>query len=176
MTVFYKKVAELDCRFAHWLSSYRRPVVIQFFKLITFTAVGRAWFGVASILYLLNRLGIQWIENQTAFLHALLAPLLAWVLGQGIKKYFKRERPFQCLPNFTSLVGSPRDDSFPSLHAGSTVSFFVALLIVHHPLTSLVGIWAGLASFSRLYLGVHFLSDILGGVLLGILCGSLIYY
>ncbi len=171
----YKEIAELDCKIMLWIATHRRVPFTLFLKFITYTAIGRVWFGAAIVLNILNYLNVQLIGQQTIFLRALFAPLLAWIIGNAIKKYFKRKRPFQCISNYTSLVGSPLDDSFPSLHAGSTFSFFVALLLWQHPLAYWIGIWAILASISRLYLGVHFLSDLLGGLLLGVLSGSLIF-
>ncbi len=174
MVFSYKKIVELDCKFMLWIARHRRPPFILFFKLMTYSAVGRVWFILGLILSLANQFGYQLIENQSVFLRALFAPLMAWIIGQFIKKHFKRERPFQCIPDYTSLVRAPQNDSFPSLHASSTASFFIALLLLHHPWAYGVGVWALLASFSRLYLGVHFLSDVLSGVLLGVLCGCLI--
>lgn len=171
--ISYKKIAELDCNIMLWIARKRTPSLVLFFKLMTYSAIGRVWFVFAIILNALNYLDIQLIEQQTVFLKALLAPLATWILGKMIKKYFKRKRPFQCIPNYTSLVKSPLNDSFLSLHAGSTFSLFTSLLILQHPLAYWIGIWAILVSFSRLYLGVHFLSDILAGILLGILCGSI---
>jgi undecaprenyl-diphosphatase len=121
-------------------------------------------------------LGLQVITGQRLILKAMICTFMTWVIGNIIKKIFKRKRPFQAMPNFESLVYSPKDDSFPSLHTGSTIAFFTALLLLHHPWAWRVGVWAVVVSFSRLYLGVHYLSDILGGVLLGIFCGHFLFF
>mgnify|MGYP001595285676 CR=1 FL=1 len=170
-----KKITAIDCKVMLLVARQRTNFLTLFLKLVTYSALGRAWFGVAITLNLLDQRGIQVVKDQTIFLNALLAPLATWLLGLIIKIYFKRRRPFQFMPNFSPLVKSPIDDSFPSLHAASTTAFFVALIILNHPLAPWVGLWSALASFSRLYLGVHFLSDILGGTLLGVLCARLIF-
>ena len=168
-------ITDADCQIVLSVVRRRTKPLTVFLTGITFTAIGTVWLGVAILLGVLNQQGIQPLKEQDIFLRALFAPLLAWVFGRIIKKYFPRKRPFEYLKECPPLVGSPLNDSFPSLHAASTVAFCTALFLMHHPFAVGVGIWAILVSFSRLYLGVHFLSDILAGIFLGTLCGSLVW-
>jgi undecaprenyl-diphosphatase len=80
------------------------------------------------------------------------------------------------MENFPALTHSPLDDSFPSLHAASSFSFASALFFLHHPYAPYALAWAPLVAFSRLYLGVHYLSDLVGGIVIGVLCGALVYF
>lgn len=169
------KINVIDCEIILSIASHRKKPVIIFMKLVTYTATGLAWFTLATLFTVLNFFGIQLIEKQSVFLQALFAPLIAWALGHIIKKTFKRLRPFQSIKNFLPLVSSPINDSFPSLHAASTISFFISLMIMQHPFAFFIGIWGALASYSRLYLGVHYLSDIVAGVILGFFCSCLLF-
>ncbi len=66
---------------------------------------------------------------------------------------------------------------FFSSHAANTfaVAMFTALLVRHRLLTVVMMSWAILNSWSRVYLGVHYVGDILCGAICGLLVGSLVY-
>lgn len=89
-----------------------------------------------------------------------------------LKKGFKRNRPQQALKNFRSLVTPSDHFSFPSGHTSAAFmvavicGFFVPSLFI--PLI----VWASLVGFSRVILGVHFPTDIVVGICLGISVAS----
>lgn len=98
--------------------------------------------------------------------------LVSIVLGYGtgnlvLKNLFARSRPCWIQPQVPLLVPVPRDYSFPSGH--TLVSFEGAAAILGHHRIWGVGamILAAVIAFSRLYLFVHFPTDILGGMVLG---------
>lgn len=67
---------------------------------------------------------------------------------------------------------------FMSSHAANAFGFSVLLSLIlrYRPLTwTLIG-WAVLTSYSRIYLGVHFISDIVPGAIVGVFFGFLVYY
>ncbi|MFA6421333.1 MAG: phosphatase PAP2 family protein [Patescibacteria group bacterium] len=72
-------------------------------------------------------------------------------------------------PSFANAIAKPADYSFPSTHAAT--SFFAATLLTfyHRKKKALFYTLAGLISFSRLYLGVHYAGDVLAGAIIGIL-------
>lgn len=67
---------------------------------------------------------------------------------------------------------------FPSSHAANCwgAAFFVFYVFRRHVLSFVFGLWALLMCYSRVYLGVHYVGDILFGTFLGFLCASIIYY
>jgi len=67
---------------------------------------------------------------------------------------------------------------FVSSHAANTFSIFIflSLLLRSRLMTFCLFLWAVIASFSRIYLGVHFPGDILCGALLGVLVGMFTYF
>lgn len=91
-----------------------------------------------------------------------------------LKTLVKRIRPYDLIGGLVPLVQKPSDFSFPSGHTGSS---FASAWILYHNLPKKAGIpfliLAVLISLSRLYVGVHYPSDVLAGFLTGILSGYL---
>ncbi|HDQ45311.1 MAG TPA: phosphatase PAP2 family protein [bacterium] len=86
-----------------------------------------------------------------------------------LKKTIRRVRPFQKIPGITKRVTPPDKFSFPSGHTAA--AFLMATLIgsVYPVILLPAMILAFLIGFSRIYNGVHFTSDVIAGMLLGIL-------
>lgn len=106
---------------------------------------------------------------------AILALLLCLVIGNGLlKNLVQRPRPFSYLPNLTLLIAPPQDYSFPSGHTMSSFAAAYALSLGQSTRKKvLLYVLAAAMAFSRLYLYVHFPTDILAGVVLGLAMGVL---
>ena len=90
-----------------------------------------------------------------------------------LKKLIMRPRPFLEIPSLVPAIKKvPKSFSFPSGH--TTLAFSVAF-IIYRILPKRYSIpaflIAALVAFSRLYLGVHYPSDILGGICVGYVAG-----
>ncbi|HKW51206.1 MAG TPA: phosphatase PAP2 family protein, partial [Candidatus Eisenbacteria bacterium] len=95
------------------------------------------------------------------------------VSAKVIKPMVKRPRPSVVLADSHPLFGVRRSYSFPSVHA---VNFSAALPIVatvFPPAAIPAAVVAALVCFSRIYVGDHWPSDVLGGILLGLGLGLL---
>lgn len=101
--------------------------------------------------------------------------IIATTLGEGIiKSWVQRPRPFADIPVYKLLISKPLTYSFPS---GHTASSFAATGILWRDFRKYRGyilVGASLIAFSRLYLYVHYPSDIIGGIALGLFCSWIV--
>jgi len=107
----------------------------------------------------------------------LISMLLGLIIGNGIlKNLIARDRPCWIDPNIPLLIPNPHDYSFPSGH--TLASFEAAIMIfLHNKKWGAISlVLAALIAFSRMYLFVHFPTDILGGIVLGTLISISVYY
>ena len=87
-----------------------------------------------------------------------------------LKNIFARTRPF-IEANMPIIINPPGGFSFPSGHTGSSFAAATVLSEFYKKWAALFYIVASLIAFSRMYLYVHYPSDILGGIMLGVVIG-----
>jgi membrane-associated phospholipid phosphatase len=158
----------LDNRIADELHEHATRPLTEFFEAVTTLGNGIVLAGVAAIAaYLLARR-----RYYPEAVLMVLAYVGAEVLSYSLKLAFRRDRPF-----FTDPLATVSTYSFPSGHATVSVAVYGALCLVL--LRLLTGparvvclaatvLLVSLIGFSRLYLGVHFLSDVLAGFSVGL--------
>lgn len=158
----------LDNRIADELHEHATRPLTEFFEAVTTLGNGIVLAGVAAIAaYLLAR--------RRYYAEAVLMVLAyggAQVLSYSLKLAFRRDRPF-----FTDPLATLSTYSFPSGHATVSIAVYGALsLVLVRRLTgparvvclAAAVLLVSLIGFSRLYLGVHFLSDVLAGFSVGL--------
>jgi membrane-associated phospholipid phosphatase len=166
----------IDQRLANWLHGRATDPLTDVFHVVTFLGnfVPLLAVTLVAVVFLWRR------RERTEALFVALAFVGAEVLSNGMKLGFRRDRPF-----FADPLATASTFSFPSGHALVSLAVYgaVALVIARHLSSpagrALVLVGAGVLvaaiGFSRLYLGVHFLSDVLAGFAAGIAWLSLLY-
>jgi membrane-associated phospholipid phosphatase len=140
------------------------PVLDEGFRAIT--ELGSLWAAVGAA----GAMAAGGRRRQAA--NALGAAAAMWVTGQGLKRIFRRLRPYEAdLPAPRRLlIGKPHGASWPSSHPATLLTFVSVagrdLGLGSGARGALTGL-AGAVGASRVALGVHYPADVVGGLLLG---------
>ena len=154
--------------FLDWLQQFRNPVLDALAVFFNYAGEhGEIWITFTLILLLCRR-------TRKAGLAMAIALVSYLVAGDFIlKPLFARPRPCDVNTAVTILVKRPHGHSFPSGHTSSAFAAAFAPWRQDRKLGSPALILAVFIAFTRLYLYVHFPTDILGGVVLGLALGAL---
>ncbi len=155
----------LDGNILLWIQEYIRQDWMEgFWKGITMLG-DSGWFWIALSLLLMVPRQTRWIG---------ITSLAAIVIGALItnvtlKNLVARTRPYEVVEGLVLLSEKQRDYSFPS---GHTCASFAAAGVYWRMLPKKFGIplviLAAMIAFSRLYVGVHYPTDVLAGLLIGL--------
>ena len=150
-----------------WIQTHLRCEFLDVvMPVISWTANhGEIWILLALVLLLMRRQR----KHGAAVACGLVLDLVACNLI--LKPLIGRIRPFVVNPDIVLLIPPPGDASFPSGHTAASFAAVFALKASGSPLWKPALVLAVLIAFSRLYLYVHWPSDVLGGALLGAAVG-----
>ena len=123
--------------------------------------LGLVWIGIALALALLRR-------RPTLVLLVVAADGIADLLARALKSIVDVQRPAFRYAEPKALVPVPHDHSFPSGHAATSFACATVLALAFPRLVAPLYLLAAAIAFSRVYVGVHYPLDVLGGALLGI--------
>ena len=150
-------------------------------KYISEKCKNRTFDRIMPIITMMGNLGIIWliisilmllkVEDRIIGIGVILALILTTIIGEGIIKHIvKRNRPFQ---NYEDelLINKPITYSFPSGHTASSFAALAVFLQMNGKLGLIMSPVATLIAFSRIYLKVHYPTDVIFGIVLGITCG-----
>jgi undecaprenyl-diphosphatase len=161
-----------------WLDGLERPVLEWLAELrgTAFDDVMRdvstgpprvaAW-ALAAVLACLARRSVR------PFVAVLGALLLAQIASDTFKDLTDRPRPPVTDAALHALIAVPPNGSFPSGHAMLAAAVAAALWWSCRPASIALGAFAIVIAFSRVWLGVHYPTDVIGGLVLGAVLGLL---
>lgn len=159
--------SNVEINILNWIQSIRTPIGDVIMPLITKLGdAGMIWILLSIVLLLIPK-----TRKSGAILTMALCVDL--VLCNGIlKNLFGRVRPFDVNTSAQLLILKPDDFSFPSGHTAASFAAVSALFLAgERKLWIPALVLAVLIAFSRLYLYVHYPTDILGGIIVGIIAG-----
>lgn len=165
--VFAQEIFEFDSVVYNFLVNNRNEALNNFFKIIT-------QFGSALVLIIITILCVIFIRDKK---YKILVPanlLTIAIINIVLKNFFLRPRP-----NELRLI-EETGYSFPSGHAMASTAFYGLLIYIEHEkienkilrntICIMLGLLILLISVSRIYVGVHYTSDVIAGT-----CFSIAY-
>lgn len=158
-------VHAVDERARSRIASSRRPLLDEWMPILTDLGSMYALAGTSLAL---------WLGGQKKLARDVAgAGTLAWIVAQSAKKGFNRTRPYHA-GNVEMLVREPAGTSYPSGHPAVAAAIAAVVepevpRITHRALHGM----PRLVAFSRIYCGVHYPSDVFGGILVGKAVGDL---
>lgn len=165
-----EKLAELDGSILLWIQEHiRNGFLDPAAKFVTYLGNG-GWLWIALCVVFL-------IMPKTRLLGFFCSVSLAaeYIFANiFLKNLIARTRPYEAVEGLTRIIGAQSDYSFPSGHSGAS---FAVAVVMFREMPRKFGVpalvLASLISLSRLYVGVHYPSDVLGGMIIGTAFGCL---
>ncbi len=158
--LFNDKLYGFDNFVYSFIISFKSTILTYFFLFISFLASPPTLLVVSLLLFIV-------FKNKKYGLFSLANLIFIVLLNQGLKLFFSRERPFDW------MMINESGFSFPSGHAMVSVAFYgIVIYLIWRTtiskkrkiiLTSILSLLVLLIGISRIYLGVHYASDVIGG-------------
>ena len=159
---------QLDHRLERWVVHHRIGWLDPLFRGLTYAATqGLLWLLLALVLAYLWR-------RPAVLVYVLLADVLADLSSSALRAAIPRDRPPLHYPEPAPLVHVPGSHSFPSGHSATSFACAAMLASFRPRLTLPLFLLAAAVAYSRVYVGVHYPLDVLGGALLGVAVAGLV--
>ena len=155
---------QLDGNILLWIQEYvRNDFLTPTMKFITSLGNG-GWLWIALALILCIPKKTRWVGIAAVISLA----IGALITNVALKNLVARIRPYEVVDGLKLIIAKPHDFSFPS---GHTCASFAAAMVLFKMLPKKWGVpavvLATLIGLSRLYVGVHYPTDVLGGFIIG---------
>ncbi len=166
-------ILSLDASILLWIQDNLRAEWLTPFVLFYTKAGGLGLIWILTSLIFLCFKKTRWVG--AAGLLALCFSLA--VNNMCLKRMFARIRPYEVIEGLQLIGKKASDFSFPSGHSGSSFAAATAMFwtIKKGNIRWILILGAVLMAFTRLYIGIHYPTDIIGGIITGTLCGYAAY-
>jgi undecaprenyl-diphosphatase len=157
----------MDIQIVLWFATHRNAALDVAAQALTVIGRGGLIFVAAALVRAARNRRLAMAAWQVC-----AGVLVAVLMSDGIiKPIVHRERPYTAIPALEVVGGRPTSEGFPSGHAATCAA--AAYVLASTWPEARVGIWvmAALVAVSRVYLGVHYPTDVIGGLLIGLAVG-----
>lgn len=155
-----------------WIQEHIRSFVLSAI-LIPITESGNAgllFIGIALVMLFFKK-------TRKCGILMLISMLVCSLLNNVmVKNIVKRPRPFTSYSTLIPLIPPPGQYSFPSGHTAAAFSCMTVLFFTHRKYAYAGILLATIMGFSRIYVGVHYPSDVIAGAVIGIVTACVIGY
>lgn len=170
MSIF-DKITSVDVQILEWIRDNLHCGFLNVvMPAVSFLAnAGWFWIAMAVVMIIFARTRKTGAMMGAALLFGLL------ICNIILKPVIGRIRPYDLVEGITPLIAPLHDASFPSGHTAASFEAATVLMMRDRRFGIPALVLAVVIAFSRLYLQVHYPTDILGGIIVGSLCGILGY-
>lgn len=152
----------MDVRLLFWVQQFRNPFLDFFFKYLTMMGNhAELWFFIIFVLACFKK------TRRAAYLALIALVIEVIIVSVIMKPLIMRPRPFMTYP-YDLIIAPPSGSSFPSGHAASSIAVAFVLYFNKVKFRKVIMALGVLMAVSRVYLFVHYPSDVLFGFFTGV--------
>lgn len=161
----------MEMNILHAIQELHNPVLDSIMVFITSLGNAGALWIVLSIILMCFK------KYRKCGLTMAISLVIFGIVGNVVmKNVFERARPCWVDNSVKMLISIPKDYSFPSGHTSASFAGALAIFLYNKKAGAAAFVLASFIAFSRLYLFVHYPTDIAAGVVIGMLCATAAYF